>query len=81
MAHRKNNFCSQCGSPLEKMYSVESAAKLIDGSEQTIRKWIQNRQIGYVKIKRLVRIPQSELDKIIERRPSMDEIVHDILMR
>ena len=58
------HFCEHCGSPLERHYSIESAAKLFDCSQQFFRNLIRDRKIGFVKVGRLVRIPQSELIKI-----------------
>ena len=73
--HNKIKYCEHCGSPLEKLYSIESAAKLFDCSEQFFRNLIRDRKIGYYKIGRLVRIPDSELLKIIEFKPaSRDEL-------
>lgn len=71
--HNKIKYCEHCGSPLEKLYSIESAAKLFDCSEQFFRNLIRDRKIGYYKIGRLVRIPDSELLKIIEFIPSIQD--------
>ena len=68
-------YCEYCGSPLEQLYSIESAAKLFDCSEQFFRNLVRDRKIGFYKIGRLVRIPDSELLKIIEFKPtSRDEL-------
>ena len=66
-------FCEYCGSPLEKLYSIESAAKLFDCSQQFFRNLIRDRKIGFVKVGRLVRIPHSELSKITEFIPSIQD--------
>ena len=66
-------FCEYCGSPLEKLYSIESAAKLFDCSQQFFRNLIRDRKIGFVKVGRLVRIPHSELSKIPEFNPSIQD--------
>ena len=63
------------------MYSVKSLAAMIDCSEQTIRGWIQDRNIGYIKIGGLVRIPQAELEKLMDRRPSIEELTTEALRR
>lgn len=81
MKKPSEKFCAFCGSSQEKMYSVKSLSALIDCSEQTLRAWIQDRTIGYVKIGGLVRIPQAELEKLMERRPSIDESVNEALSR
>ena len=64
------HFCEHCGSPLERHYSIESAAKLFNCSQQFFRNLIRDRKIGFVKVGRLVRIPHSELLKIIEIIPT-----------
>ena len=71
--HNKIQYCEHCGSPLEKLYSIESAAKLFDCSEQFFRNLIRDRKIGFYKIGRLVRIPDSELSKITEFIPSIQD--------
>lgn len=71
MAERKIlQYCEQCGSPLEQLYSIESAAKLFDCSEQFFRNLVRDQKIGFFKVGRLVRIPGSELCKIIKITPS-----------
>ena len=67
------HFCEHCGSPLERHYSIESAAKLFDCSQQFFRNLIRDRKIGFVKVGRLVRIPHSELLKITEFIPSIQD--------
>ena len=66
-------FCEYCGSSLERYYSIESAAKLFDCSQQFFRNLIRDRKIGFVKVGRLVRIPQFELSKVAEFIPSIQE--------
>ena len=68
-------FCESCGSQIERYYSIESAAELFDCSQQFFRNLVRDRKIGFVKVGRLVRIPDSELLKIIEFTPaSSDEL-------
>ena len=67
------HFCEHCGSPLERHYSIESAAKLFDCSQQFFRNLIRDRKLGYIKVGRLVRIPHSELSKITEFIPSVQD--------
>ncbi|MBN4081378.1 helix-turn-helix domain-containing protein [Caldithrix abyssi] len=68
---RKRKYCSYCGSRTERLYSPESVARIFDCSVEKIRKMIQKREIGYKKIGRLVRIPQSELEKVGKQIPSI----------
>jgi len=73
-ANRKH-YCPYCGSRTEKLYSTETAAKMLECSVEKIRKMIQKREISYKKIGRLVRIPCSELEKIGQYFPSVDSII------
>ena len=79
--HHKASFCEQCGSPLERYYSVESAAKLFDCSKQFFRNLVRDRKIGFVKVRRLVRIPKSELIRIIDFFSSLNDSVKELLRR
>lgn len=48
------------------MLTVAEAARILGIKESTIRSWILKRRIGYVKLgRRLVRIPQKEVDRLI----------------
>ena len=69
----KERYCGHCGSPLEHHLSIETAAKLYDCSEQFFRNLVRDRKIGFVKIGRLVRIPHSEILKIIEKKSSISD--------
>ena len=66
-------FCPNCGSSLDTFLSVESASKLLDCSQEFVRSRILNRTISFVKVGRMVRIPISEIQKLIEEFPSFDE--------
>lgn len=48
----------------EGYYSIKTAAKLIDCSEQFFRNLVRDRKIGFVKFGRMVRIPVSEIEKL-----------------
>ncbi len=65
--------------PKERYYSVETAAKRLDCSQQYFRNLIRDKKIRYVKIGRMVRIPESELAKLITFIPSMDEATRSAL--
>ena len=71
---QKNQFCKQCGSPLEKHLSVSTASKLIDCSEQFFRNLIRDRKICFVKFGRMVRIPISEIEKLKVEYQSISKI-------
>lgn len=45
--------------------TVPEAARALGISVHTIRAWIAQRRIGYLKLGRSVRIPQEEIDRIL----------------
>jgi len=56
---------------LEKHYSVKSAADIFDCSEAFFRNHVRDKKISYVKIGRSVRIPESELFKLMKYFPKI----------
>ena len=76
---QKRKYCEYCGSPLEKYLSVKSAAELLDCSEEFFRKRILNREIGFAKIGRLIRIPYSEILKMMDYFETVDDTVKRLL--
>jgi excisionase family DNA binding protein len=72
----KKTYCPYCGSRTQRLYSPESVAQMFDCSVGKIRKMISQRQIGYKKIDRLVRIPESELDKVGRYFSSIDSYIY-----
>ena len=79
-SRQKEKFCPYCGNHLQKYFSVETCAKLCDMSAEFFRKKIRQREIGFVKIGKSVRIPSTELKKIIEEYPRLEDEVHSILV-
>lgn len=51
---------------MEKLYTVSETAKRLVLSESTIRSWIFNNKIDYVKINGAVRITQTTIDNLIK---------------
>ena len=47
--------------------TVEQAAEELNISISTIRAWIAQRRIGYVRLGRAVRIPAEEILRVLER--------------
>ena len=47
--------------------TVNDAAEELGLSPATIRAWIRQRRIGYVRLGRAVRIPSSEIHRLVER--------------
>lgn len=80
MTGKAEHFCPRCGSPLEHMLSINSCALLLDCSPQFFRNLIRERRIGYVKVEGMVRIPHSELRKIIKYGPRMEVMVEEALI-
>jgi len=72
-------FCQYCASPLERLYSIEAAAEYLNCSKHTIRNWIRDREIDYVKIKGLIRIRKSAIEKECQTFPKMSTIVNKLM--
>jgi excisionase family DNA binding protein len=50
------------------LLTMQEAAERLGIKAATVRSWVLSRQIGYIKVgKKLIRIPASEVEKIIER--------------
>lgn len=47
--------------------TVEQAAEDLCVSVHTIRAWIAKRKIGHVRLGRAVRVPSTEIERLIER--------------
>lgn len=47
--------------------TVAQAAEQLGLSESTIRAWIGQRRIGFVRLGRAVRIPAAEIERLMER--------------
>jgi len=72
-------FCQYCASPLERFYSIEVAAEYLSCSKHTIRNWIRDREIEFVKIKGLIRISASAIEEESQCFPKMNKIVNSVL--
>ena len=48
-----------------KLLTVPEAAQALKVSQAAIRSWILRRRIHFVRVSRLVRIPSSEIERII----------------
>lgn len=77
----KKRYCPHCGDPQERYYSIETAAMIMDCSEQFFRNLVRDRRIGYVKIGRMVKIPSSELEKLVTFMPSIEDEVRNTLKK
>jgi excisionase family DNA binding protein len=51
---------------LKKLLSVRDTAERLGMAEVTIRIWLAQRKLEYVKLGRATRIPESEIQRLIE---------------
>lgn len=51
---------------LAKLLKVPEAAEMLALSQKTIWQWIGERRIGVIRLGRAVRIPQSEIDRLMQ---------------
>lgn len=49
---------------MEKLYTIKEAVKLLLVSDRTIRRWIHNKEIKYVRVLRKIGIPESEIQRL-----------------
>jgi excisionase family DNA binding protein len=52
--------------PVQKLLKVPEAAGMLALSQKTIWQWIGNRRIGVVRLGRAVRVPLSEIERLLE---------------
>lgn len=52
--------------PTAKLFKVPEAAEALALSQKTVWQWIALRKIGVIRLGRAVRIPQPEIDRLIE---------------
>lgn len=51
--------------PPAKLLKVPEAAEMLALSQKTVWQWIGERRIGVIRLGRAVRIPQSEIDRLM----------------
>jgi excisionase family DNA binding protein len=66
-------------SNVEEHVSIKTAAKLLDCSEQFFRNLVSQRSIRYVKVRKMVRIPVAELQKLIVQVDADDSKVLELM--
>ena len=66
---------------LEQHYSVNSAAELLDVSSKTIRREIKRKDLRIFRVSGMIRIPESELIKILSRTLPLGDVADEILSR
>lgn len=52
--------------PIAKLLKVPEAAELLALSQKTVWQWIGERRIGVVRLGRAVRIPITEIDRLLQ---------------
>jgi len=52
--------------PAAKLLKVPEAAAMLSLSQKTVWQWIGERRIGVIRLGRAVRVPISEIDRLIE---------------
>jgi len=52
--------------PLGRLLKVPEAAEILSLSQKTVWQWIGERRIGVVRLGRAVRVPLSEIDRLME---------------
>jgi excisionase family DNA binding protein len=58
-----NGFWGAC---LETYLTIEGLAEYLKIAEQTVRRWVLNREIPYHKIKKVIRFRISEIEKWVD---------------
>jgi excisionase family DNA binding protein len=51
----------------DELLTIEQASATLGLKPVTLRAWMARRKVGYVRLGRSVRIPYSEIDRLIER--------------
>jgi excisionase family DNA binding protein len=52
--------------PAAKLLKVPEAAEMLALSQKTVWQWIGERRIAVIRLGRAVRIPQSEIDRLMQ---------------
>jgi excisionase family DNA binding protein len=53
--------------PTEKLLKVPEAAEILALSQKTVWQWIGERRIGVVRLGRAVRVPVSEIERLMQQ--------------
>ena len=51
----------------QSMHTVEEAATALGLSVSTLRAWVATRRIGFCRLGRAIRIPEAEIERLVER--------------
>jgi len=66
---------------IEQHYSIKSAAQLLDVCDRTIRREIKRKGLNIHRVSGRIRIPESQIIKILEIVPTTQEVVDEILSK
>ena len=69
------------GIRIERHYSVNSAAELLDVCSKTIRREIKHKELKIFRVSGMIRIPESELIKLLNRTLPLGDVADEILSR
>jgi len=60
---------------MEQLYSLKSAAALLDVSVKTLRRLVRENNIQVYRVGTGIRIKESELKNLVKEVPTLDEIL------
>lgn len=61
---------------VEQLISISRAAKLLDVSERTIKRYIREAEIGIYVVGKRQRIAEVDLQKLVVKVDSLDNLIH-----
>lgn len=61
---------------VEQLISISRAAKLLDVSERTIKRYIREAEIGVYVVGKRQRIAEVDLQKLVVKVDSLDNLIH-----
>ena len=67
------NYATRSEHHVEQMFSLDSAAELLDVSTKTIRRLIRERDIPTYRVGKNLRITQRDLSMLVEKQLTLDD--------
>ncbi|NQU66488.1 MAG: helix-turn-helix domain-containing protein [Candidatus Marinimicrobia bacterium] len=65
---------------MEKLFRYRDAAQHLGVSERSIQRWIMQKDVQTVRLGRCVRIPESEMEKFIDKEFSLQDHIDKFLL-
>ena len=59
---------------METYLTIEELARYLKVAEQTIRRWVLNREIPFCKIKKVIRFRLSEIEKWVDKSGALSAV-------